>query len=220
MQLPRPTAGYPRRVSFGRYLARRLRAANRLDLSDSVKSATSLVKSRGRDWEDRLEPVQDAMADRDFADFQLDTLAQETRLNLASRSLNATKEAPYTSIFPAGSSYYTAAPVDQEVKRYNELVQRLIESLPADDILVTSQVPKIQAALTAYSDACAALDAARTDESIARTSLETAESDWEALVEKVYGSLISQYGKADAERFFPRRTTSAGSSDEAAPASS
>jgi hypothetical protein len=65
-----------------------------------------------------MGPVHDALADRDAADDALDTIAQNGRLGLASRSLDADKKAPYALIFHKGIAYYTAARLeDQECAR-------------------------------------------------------------------------------------------------------
>ncbi len=50
----------------------------------------------------RADPIQDALADRDGFDDDLDEAAQASRLHLAARRLDAVKGAPYTLIYPDG----------------------------------------------------------------------------------------------------------------------
>ena len=205
MQIPPSGAAYGRRVIFGRYVGRRLRAAQLNDLAESVKAATTRVKEAGRAWEDAAEPVQDALADRDAADEDLDAIAQELRLALASRSVQAMREHPYTSIFPQGLDYYIVAPVDQEVARYEELISRLAEKLPEEDPVRRDGISRLQTALNDYKEAASTLSSVRSSEAIARTTLETAQDDWAKLQDKVYGAVVDRFGRKKAERFFPRR---------------
>jgi hypothetical protein len=148
--------------------------------------------------------VQDARADRDAADDELDTIAQDARANLAGRSADAIKKAPYTLIFPEGVGYYTAAPIDEEKKRYDELQKRLSEHLPSGDEIRTLAVPKIAAGLAAFDAAEKALAASLTAESLVGTRLDAAEDAFRRLMTKVYGLLVSELGKPAAEKFFPK----------------
>src|SRR5262245_12408938 len=118
MQLPASTSSYQTRVRYGRYVARRLRRGKHTRLADEAITATSALREAGRAWDDTEDAAQDALADRDAADDDLDVAAQEARNSLAGRSLDAVKQEPYTNIFPQGIGYYTAAPLDEEVKRY------------------------------------------------------------------------------------------------------
>jgi hypothetical protein len=72
------------------------------------------------------------------------------RLTLASRGLDATKQSPYTNIFPEGIGYYIAAPLDKEVQRYGELRSRLIEVLTPEDPVRASVAPAIENRLAAF----------------------------------------------------------------------
>ncbi len=69
--------------------------------------------------------MQKAIANRNVADDNLDDIAQNARLQLASRSIEAAKDRSYIDIFPDGIGYYTAASLAQEETRYNELKTRL-----------------------------------------------------------------------------------------------
>ena len=204
MRLPPPSAHFSQPVRYGRYVARRLRRGRHTALAADVENATRQLRLRGRELEDADDPVQDALADRDATDDDLDVLAQDVRHKLAGRSVEAAQKAPYKHIFPDGIGYYTAAPLDEEKKRYGELKSRLIEHLAADDAVRLEAIPAIEAGLVAFASATSALDAARTAEALAATRLDAARDAWSRLMEKIYGLLVSEVGKTAAERFFPR----------------
>jgi hypothetical protein len=173
---------------------------------------TNALREAGRAWEDADDAIQDALADRDGADDDLDIAAQGARNTLAGRGVEAVTQAPYTDIFPEGISYYTAAPLDQEVKRYTEFKKRLAEHLPAADDVRKKTVKAIEAGLKDFNAGAAAVDDARTAEALASTKLAKMSDAWETQMEKTYGALVSEMGRAAAERFFPRspRRTGAG----------
>lgn len=204
MQLPDSGAAHDERVRVGGYVGRRLRRAKRLTLAADVEAATALVLQRGREWEDADRPVQEARADRDGADDDLDDVAKNSRAKLAGRSADAMRNAPYTQIFPDGIDYYTAAPLDQEVPRYGQLVSRLNEFLGANDEVRKTAVPALNAGITAFQSAVEAVNTAVGNEAIAATRLTTAEEAWDTLMTKVYGVLVADEGKAGAERYFPK----------------
>lgn len=204
MRLPDAHAPFADRVRYGRYLGRRLRRAKRTTLAADVDAANAEVLKRGRELEDAVGPVQDARADRDAADDDLDDIAQDSRAKLAGRSVDAMKKAPYTLIFPQGIDYYTAAPLDQEIARYNELIQRCTEHLELEDEIRQNAVPAIGAGVIAFKAAVEAVEQALTTEALAFTRLNAAEESWANLVTKVYGALIADVGKKAADRFFPK----------------
>lgn len=214
MRLPHANAHYSHRVRFGRYVERRLRTDKRVALADDVAISTTSVLTSGRALEDTIGPVQEALADRDAADDGLDGAAQAARLGLASRSVGADKEEPYTQIFHKGIGYYTAATLDQEESRYGELKSRLVEHLPANDAVRTSTIAAIDAGILAFKNALAALNTARTGESLAKTRLESAEEAWERQMTKVYGILVAEIGRTAADSFFPQIRTSKSKSDD------
>lgn len=217
MQLPTAKSSYQTRTRFGRYLTRRLRRAKRLLHAEDVAAATQLLREAGRAWEDTEDAMQDALADRDGADDDLDTGAQEARNTLAGRGVEAVKQAPYTAIFPQGIGYYTAAPLDEEVKRYGELRQRIVEHLPASDPVRMATVNVIEAGIKDFKSATEALDAARTADAMAATRLTTVTDAWTRLIEKTYGALVAEVGRAAAEHFFPRVKKTKKSASEPAP---
>lgn len=214
MQLPRETSTYNTRVRFGRYVSRRLKASGRGALAADVAAANQAVKQTGRNVDDREDEIQDPLADRDAADDALDRAAQEARAALAGRSVEAPKTAPYINIFPEGITPYTAAPLDLEVARYNELKSRLEKELPAQDAVRLAAVSAITANIAAFTTASAAVEQARTSLSLAETEHARATDAWTRLIEKVYGSLIAEVGKAAAETYFPRNRTKKAKTDE------
>lgn len=204
MRLPPASNSYTSRFRFALYVARRLRRDRFAALATNVEAVNTALREAGRAWEDANGPVQDALADRDAADDDLDAAAQEVRLKLASVSVDAVKSAPYTQIFPQGIAYYTAATLDQEVARYNELKARVTESLPARDPMRISVTKTITENVAAYQAATAALEQARTAESMASTKLGSATEAWVRQMEKTYGALVAEVGRARAEAFFPK----------------
>lgn len=203
MQLPKKSAAYGRRVDFGTYTTRSLRRARQTDLADGFEAATEAVLVAGRAWDDARRATFAARADRDAADADLDRVAQELRLSLASRALGAEKAAPYIHIFPRGIRWYTAAPLSQEIDRYSELVARLEKHLEADDPARAPAIEGLQAGLTAYRTAVDDLAESRRDQALAATDVDAAEEAFDLLAERTHGSLIAQLGRREARRFFP-----------------
>ncbi len=216
MQLPRQNRNYKAHVRFGRYVASRLKTAKFSALAADVNAVTDDVKQRGRAWEDAGEQETDRIGERDAIDDGLDTAAKRLRMNLASRSLGAEKEPPYTAVFPDGVAYYTAAPVKESATRYRELVTRAEKSLPAADAALTELQGAVPAQIDAYTAAVVAVEEARTSEGIARTDLNAALDAWTVQLERVYGALIVEVGKRAAERFFPSRSKGSDSNDDEA----
>lgn len=204
MRLPNPDAAPAERVRVGGYVGRRLRRAKRTQLATDVETATNLVLQRAREWEDAGRPVNDARADRDAADDDLDDIAKEGRVRLAGRSVDAARSAPYTNIFPDGIDYYTAAPLDQEVARYGQLIKRLEEFLDPNDDVRKTAVPALTAGIAAFKSAADAVTQALNAESLAATRLKQAEDAWNVLLTKVYAALLADVGKPAAERYFPK----------------
>ncbi len=204
MRLPDPNARSADRIQYSQYLGRRLRRAKRTQLATDVEAATAIVLQRSREWEDAAGPVQDARADRDAADDDLDDIAKENRAKMAGRSIHAATEAPYTNVFPEGIDYYTAAPLDQEIARYGQLITRLNEFLAADDDVRKNAAPALATGIDAFKSAVEAVDVALTALSVASTRLQNAEDAWAVLMTKVYGALLADVGKQKAERYFPK----------------
>lgn len=204
MRLPPPSSSYTTFVRYGLYVVRRLRRAGLLSLAKDAERHTLAARESGRAWEDADDAIQAALADRDASDDDLDLTAQSARNTLAGRGVSADREAPYTLIFPDGVGYYLAAPLDQNARRYGELRARLEENLPASDAVRKSAVPALQKGVQDFEAAVKALGDAESAERIAATHARTALRALERQLERTYGALIAEVGKARAERFFPR----------------
>lgn len=209
MRLPALSSSYRQRVRFGRYVARRLRRAKLMELSTSVVAITAELREAGRSWEDKVDAVQEALADRDAADDELDAAAKSARVSLAGRSVSAAREQPYLSIFPRGIGYYIGAPIGKEIERYEELKQRLAEHLPATDPVRGPTIAAIEAGLGDYAAARKALGEANTAEAIARTHQRQTTDAWARQLERTYGALVADLGRSRANSYFPRSATRA-----------
>ncbi len=207
MRLPARNSSYPNRVAFGIYVARRLRIAGHTDLEAIVRTNTLGVFSMGRAWEEASLPVHEAFADRDAADEVLDSYAQEIRAKLGGRGIDAIRQAPFTLIFPDKTVYYTSAPLDEEVKRYQELRERLIEHLTVGDVVRGEYASRLDAGIAAYGAVEMALEFALGEEMKARSRLEAAQDGWTAMMEQTYGTLVARFGSRATDRFYPRLRT-------------
>ena len=195
-------SGWVHYVSVGRYTTRMLRASSLESQAERLKTATLAVRDQGRAWEDVSWSIQDATADRDANDVGLDEQARSAHRQLGARSNDAKKQAPFTLIFPDGLLEYTRAPVGEELSRYRQLRERLLANLSAEDTLLKSVIPALDAGLTAYEQAEKALEDARNAEQRSRDQLEALFESWEAEREKLYGEVMAQGGKELAERIF------------------
>ncbi len=209
MHFPRDSAVADVRVKYGRYVARRLRRAGFAVLSESVAGATATLKASARAAADADEATEDALADRDAADATLDTATQEARNRLAGRGVHSAREAPYTDLFPHGISYYTAATLDEQERRYKELKDRAEAHLPKADEARKALLPALVAGLKAWREGVTAVDDARTEAAKAATVVAKATDAWRRQVEKTYGALVQEIGRSAAEGYFPRPRTTA-----------
>jgi hypothetical protein len=78
-------------------------------------------------------------------------------------------------------------------------------------------VAVIDAGLPEFSAATAALSRARTAESLASSRLNAATEAWTRQMEKTYGALVQEVGKAKTEQFFPRARGKKADAGEAPP---
>jgi len=154
--------------------------------------------------EDAEKPIQDFMADRDGFDADLDFAAQSERNELAGRSLDAVRTEPYKSLFDKGIGYDVAAPLDQENAGYRELIARNEAHLPADDPLRTATINALTQGLEGFNEAVKQLEVARVQYSVLATRLANAVEAWDRQMEKTYGALVVELGRARADGFFPR----------------
>jgi hypothetical protein len=204
MRLPPEKSAYEQYITYGRYVTRRLRRQKLTTQAQDVEAVTLKVKTLGRAWEDSAEPLQDGLADRDGEDDNLDIIAKEIRQVMASRSLDAIRKTPYTEVFPQGAEYYTAAPLDEEEKRYGELQTRLDQFLPEGDAL-RARIEEIKKGVAGFREASDEVDARRGAQAIARSKLDSAIDSWRSYMSKLHGALVSQFDKTAAERYFPKK---------------
>lgn len=110
---------------------------------------------------------------------------------------------------PRGIRWYAVAPLAEQVNRYSELVARLEKHLDADDAVRVRAVERLQAGIEAYTTIVDGLTAAWRNQALAATDVDSAEEAFDLLVERTHGSLIAQFGRRDARRFFPPASRSA-----------
>lgn len=204
MRLPSDTAGFMSRVAYGWYVWQRLVRAGATDLALTANTVNQALLAAGRRLEDLQLPEMEAIANRDADDDDLDETAQHIRLQLASRSLGASRERPYVEIFPQGIEHYISATLSMQSTRYAELVERTVAHLPETDPVRVVELPKLEAGIARWEQSAAAVGAARNTIAIARTARDNAVEDWKISMERVYGGLEERFGKKKAERFFPR----------------
>jgi hypothetical protein len=203
MRLPVENAAYEQLVRFGCYVARSLHRKKLTQLAQDTESANQKVKELGRAWTDAAEPVQVALSDRDGADDDLDSLAKTMCRNLAERSPDAAKKEPYTKVFSEGIEYFTAAPIDENKTRYQELHTRLDTNLAPDDPL-RAKLVELTDLIAVFNVAYAATKEKMTALTVARDELAQALTSWRAYMERLYETLTSMEDKAFAEKFFPK----------------
>lgn len=204
MRTPDRDASMRARYRYGRYTYKTLTVAGYRDMAELVQEANAKLIQLERAVEDLDNPCQDAMAARDLADHMLDDLAREARLALAGRGVEASKQAPYTQVFPKGLEEYVEADLDEQENGYRLLVQRIDASLPPDDSVRLEIAPAIRVQLGLWKTAAEELGIAETDLTFARTKREEAIEAWEKLMVTTYGQLLGMVGKSKAERFFQK----------------
>jgi hypothetical protein len=203
LTLPPRTASPIARAVFGDYFSRRLIRAGFDDFAAAVDDATGAMLAAARSVDDLERPTGRAVADRDEADQALDDTVRLIRVQLAGRAVGATKEAPYTNIFPKGVDYYTGARLGDQRVRYEQLMQRLETWLsPSDPI--RAKVPALQQQLVAWLNAEAEVGEARNTLDVARTRRDNQIDAWIGAVERAYGLLVARVGRTRAEQFFPK----------------
>lgn len=213
MKMPRENQGWTSYARYGRYVLRRLRKAKRSSAEQDMKDVHHALKGAGRTWEDAAEEIQDALADRDAADHDLDIFAREARMNLANRSLDAIRKEPYAAIFGEGIEFWTASPLEQQAQRYKTLGERLVQHLDAADPL-RAKAAELPALIQAYEEARAAVSQAQATERERRAEFERHRDRWRTFVERLHGALVADLGRAEAEMFFPKERKTAVVDDE------
>lgn len=204
MKMPHAASSAFRRYLFGRNVASRLARARQAELLARVNGVNAALLAAWRADQDARVPVEEATALRETLDADLDRTARLVRKDLASRSLRAEREAPYTLVLPLGIQEYVQAKLADQVPVYRRLCSRLLAHLGPTDPMCVSAIPEIESHIVAWTEAVDALDRASRDLDLVRTRLAVAEQDWARTIERVYGTLIASVGKPEAERFFPK----------------
>jgi len=204
MKTPSPGSHFRHHVRSGLYTVGRLLRAHMSEQAGSIQQATQTVLQTGRALEDAEFALVDAFAARDATDDLLDTQTQLGRQQLASRGLGADKRTPYTAIFPDGIKWYIAAPLEEQVARYQIFINRCSTQLPEDDTLRLNVVPQIATLLGEWQAASSSLMTRQASTTGARDELEAGISVWQKLMHDSYNTLCIQLSKAQAEQFFLR----------------
>lgn len=203
MRLPARTASNAVRLASGRYTARRLRRARLSDEEQEVKNAGLALSEAGAVLSEAELAVSDALADRDAVDDDLDDLCRRHRQAIEGRGVNANKQKPYTDIYPDGVAWYVNAPLAEQVSRYELLVRRYETFLPDGDP-VRAEGGILRGQVAQWSAARAQVDQAELEVAMARAKAQRAAEAWEQSVRRLYFRLAEKFGKAQAERFFPK----------------
>ena len=204
MRLPAKTASVSVRLTFSRYTARRLRRDKLSDEEAEVRAAAQVLSTTAAVETEVEFTAMDVIADRDALDDTLDAIAKRHRRAIEGRGTNANRERPYTDIYPQGIAWYTDAPLAEQQRRYELLVRRYEEFLPEGDP-VRVEAPLLAEALEQWSATRGALDQADLHIAMARAKTEQARRAWEDTHTRLYFRLAERFGKAQAERYFPRR---------------
>lgn len=202
MQLPRPDSTWSRVNGFGVYVAARLTAADRLTQAESARRYTTDVKITARRAEDLSEETIMARANRDASDDRWDSRVQGIRLTLASASLDAVHQKPYTDVFFETTRYYTESPLAEQSARMGEFITRLDTYLPADHPL-RAELPALKAYREEWDAAVRAVQEAEIAEDLAWGQLDTAEAIWRTQMDILYSELRAEEGRKAADRYFP-----------------
>lgn len=203
MRLPQKSASVSLRLSYGRYVARRLRRAKLSPEETEVRTLSDQLSAAEQAESALEEEFSSLLADRDAADDDLDDITKRHRQAIEGRSTNANKERPYTDIYPDGVAWYTASPLAEQASRYELLARRYGEFLPDGDP-VRAEAGIITQGLAAWKDAAAAIDKAELDIAMARAKTRKAIDAWEEGLTRLYFRLGERFGKAQAERYFPK----------------
>ena len=204
MRLPTLKNSFMRFVKVGRYVLAKLQSAGHRLLAEGVAVATDRVLEAGLGIDGAAVQKQTAIAHRDWAEDLLHNAARDLRLALISRGRNAVSQPPYTRIFPDGIGFYTYAKLDEVVRRYQGLISLVNTQLANDDTARLAAVDSITSGLEKFSEAVNEVNTAKNAEEEARNRCSEVCVAWQSEMLKVYGTLLSEYGKKGAERFFPK----------------
>ncbi|NUN13583.1 MAG: hypothetical protein HUU55_08100 [Myxococcales bacterium] len=202
MYLPRSTSAPTARLRHAKYAARSLRRAGFDTESTTITAAANVVRSKLADAQKADDHLSEMLADRDHVDSRLDDVGGEFRLAIGSRTSTAMTEKPYTDIFHQGAQWVLTAPIDENSKRYEELLARAEEYLTADDLALITLQQKLPPLLIEWKTQLQNVDNARTKLALALAAVDTAEEDYDRVVEKTAALLTAELGKSKVQRLF------------------
>lgn len=204
MYLPRKSARPEARVGHGKYASRKLRTAGYTTEAEVVSAAAQAIRDAVLAYQAADDTLNEAIADRDTVDIELDDVAGAVRLALSARGTNAMKEAPYTDIFPNGSRWVLMAPIAENGPRYRDLLARVQRFLPEDDAARVAFESSITAPLDAWTERVTAVETARREVALAGAAIDAAEDAYDRQIEKVAAALTIELGADRVRRYFKR----------------
>ena len=216
MTFPPKDASALIRAVFADYFSRRLARSGFDDLAGPVDAATTAMLAAAREVDDLERPLGRTIADRDEVAEAMDDSAQLSRMRLAARSVGATRRIPYLLVFPKGVAYYLDATLTERKVRYDQLVDRLVSSLPDTDPVRIETVAALGSQLAAWVVAEEGVGDARNVVELARTRREVATAAWKEAIDRSYGHLVTRVGRIAAERYFPKARRNKGKATPAA----
>lgn len=216
MRLPHKNASVLSRLNYARYTGQRLRRAKLTSEEDEVKALSTAIRQAELAETALEEELTSLYADRDGCDDDIDDVTKRHRQAIEGRATNANKQRPYTDIYPDGVAWYTASPLAEQVSRYELLVRRYGEFLPEGDP-VRAEAPLITQALAAWKEASDRLAKVELDLAMARAKTAQAVGAWEEGLRRLYFRLAERFGRAQAERFFPKASRGNRLGDEVEP---
>jgi alpha/beta superfamily hydrolase len=205
MQTPTRDRSVQTLVLFGQYVAARCTRNQHADLAAAAKAATNTLRKAGRALEDLEEVVQYANAERDAVSDDMSETAREANNTLASRSLDARRRGPHPLVFGDSIRYFTQARQGEQRLRGEQLIERVVAFLPADDTVRVKVVEEMGAHLEAWDAAVGEVEDAKNAYDIARIKREEAYLAWSTTMQNIYATLLMRVGKRKAEQHFPRR---------------
>ena len=186
-------AGYPRAKLYAKSETR--------DLARLIDAGVATLKAEETAYVSARETMNASLALRDLAN---DT-ADETVLGVGYllKRLERSPSRWTKQIFPDGVSEVIYGPVRGQPSDMEQLAGRLAN---ADDPELRGSASIVLETGIALRDRNDAYDASRDQVAVAYSNVLDARVELIRAVERVYGQLLSRYGKKAAERYFPKRS--------------
>jgi hypothetical protein len=193
------------RLDRGMFTFRSLYRARQKDLAASVRAANDRLRTVELRWVESREDRTMAVAARDWCRLEVHTTLRTIRLALASRSLTATREHPYRSMFPRGIAWYVDARLQHFPMRVAVLLAVIDALLAEDDPVRAEHAPLLRRQLLAWDAAVAALHRAEGTVEIADGARRRAHKAWAQTMIEAYAAALVRLGKRKAEQCFTGR---------------